>query len=235
MSFDKKESNYILYTAKKLRAVRYLGGKCTQCHTCDHAVLQFHHLEQSEKEEQISRLYLGRWSNVQKELEKCSILCANCHSEHHYSNGRNGQKSTNFLLNRGLTNCQICKYQGDNVASLDFHHISHKNKSFGISRVIHRVVSVSASELEEELKKCQLICKNCHAQKHYDYEKFNRLKPLIEKKMESYKELRPKIDRDMVLQKMLNGSRQTDIVKELGCSKGTISDIVKGLRKEGKL
>lgn len=72
----------IEYTKKvKLKAVNYLGSKCQRCHTMlqdlHPACFDFHHREQHNKEFNIST---GKsWSKVIKELDKCDLLCANCH------------------------------------------------------------------------------------------------------------------------------------------------------------
>lgn len=72
---------------RKLRvlAVEYKGGKCRICHydKCIGA-LDFHHRDPKEKEFGISMEGLTRsWQRIQKELDKCVLLCANCHREVH--------------------------------------------------------------------------------------------------------------------------------------------------------
>ena len=72
---------------KKLRemAVQYGGGKCALCgyDRCDDA-LEFHHKDSSKKEFAISQDGLTRsWERVKDEIEKCVLVCANCHRELH--------------------------------------------------------------------------------------------------------------------------------------------------------
>lgn len=59
-----------------------LGGKCSKCgyNKCD-AALEFHHVIGS-KEFQIAGAKYG-WKRMKAEIEKCILLCANCHREHH--------------------------------------------------------------------------------------------------------------------------------------------------------
>ena len=60
--------------------------------------------------------------------------------------------------------CQICgydKYQG----ALHFHHIDPTQKKFTISDGTARK-KYSQEEVESELKKCALLCANCHAEVH---------------------------------------------------------------------
>lgn len=48
------------------------------------AALEFHHLDESQKEGNISSyLNISSFSKMAKEAEKCVLLCANCHREFH--------------------------------------------------------------------------------------------------------------------------------------------------------
>jgi DNA-binding CsgD family transcriptional regulator len=68
----------------KPKCVEYKGGKCIICNynKCQGA-LEFHHLDPSIKDYNISRLWSYSWEIVEKELDKCVLLCANCHRELH--------------------------------------------------------------------------------------------------------------------------------------------------------
>lgn len=72
---------------KKLRemARMYKGGKCMICgyNRCLGA-LDFHHLDPSKKEFGVSMKGLTKsWEKIKKELDKCVLICANCHRELH--------------------------------------------------------------------------------------------------------------------------------------------------------
>ena len=72
----------------KHKLVQYKGGKCEKCgyNKCEGA-LHFHHLNPEEKEFTISNINFGNEFDMEKlyqEVDKCSILCANCHAEEHY-------------------------------------------------------------------------------------------------------------------------------------------------------
>ena len=72
---------------KKVRqmAVSYKGGKCENCgyDRCIDA-LEFHHVDPTRKDFNISsKGYTRSWKKVKSELDKCRILCANCHRELH--------------------------------------------------------------------------------------------------------------------------------------------------------
>lgn len=70
----------------KLRAVSYLGGACIDCgyNKCVTA-LCFHHVEPNRKHFSISSDgNTAPWADIQKELDKCVLLCLNCHAEARY-------------------------------------------------------------------------------------------------------------------------------------------------------
>jgi len=69
----------------KIKCVDYLGGECQKCGYNNHlAALQFHHLDPNEKEFTISSSkHSYSWELIQKELDKCILLCSNCHSIEH--------------------------------------------------------------------------------------------------------------------------------------------------------
>ena len=72
-------------TKSKQKAVDYKGGKCEVCgyDKCLSA-LSFHHRDPATKEFTIGAKGSSiAWPRLQKELDKCALLCHNCHSEVH--------------------------------------------------------------------------------------------------------------------------------------------------------
>lgn len=67
----------------KLKAIEYKGGKCQICgyNKCTRS-LQFHHLDPNEKDFGISR-GTKSFEKLKPELDKCILVCANCHGEIH--------------------------------------------------------------------------------------------------------------------------------------------------------
>jgi predicted nucleic-acid-binding Zn-ribbon protein len=59
---------------------------CVRCGNDDFRVLDFHHIR--EKSIGISEIQRAGWaeSKILKEIEKCEVLCSNCHRIHHYEN-----------------------------------------------------------------------------------------------------------------------------------------------------
>ncbi len=69
----------------KAMAIEYKGGKCIFCgyNKCNDA-LDFHHINSKDKEFGLSVRGLTRsWKKITKELDKCILVCANCHRELH--------------------------------------------------------------------------------------------------------------------------------------------------------
>jgi hypothetical protein len=69
----------------KKECIVYKGGSCQVCgyDSCDGA-LEFHHLDPSQKDFSIAHARLTKFDNkIKEELDKCAILCCNCHREAH--------------------------------------------------------------------------------------------------------------------------------------------------------
>ena len=69
----------------RLMAIEYKGGRCQVCRydRCAEA-LEFHHLDPTKKDFGISsKGYARSWEKVRNEVDKCLLLCANCHREFH--------------------------------------------------------------------------------------------------------------------------------------------------------
>lgn len=69
----------------KKRAAEYLGGKCSICgYSKSVRALEFHHINPLEKSFGISAKGLARkWDILKPELDKCILVCSNCHAEIH--------------------------------------------------------------------------------------------------------------------------------------------------------
>jgi hypothetical protein len=71
----------------KLDCLDYKGGKCQKCgyNKCQ-ASLEFHHRDPNEKDFPICQKYGCRKisDRIKRELDKCDLLCANCHREEHW-------------------------------------------------------------------------------------------------------------------------------------------------------
>lgn len=59
-----------------------LDSCCAKCGEEGPEVLDFDHLVREEKTNTIDRILSSSWSTIQKEIDKCRILCSNCHRRH---------------------------------------------------------------------------------------------------------------------------------------------------------
>ena len=67
----------------KILAIEYKGGTCVACgyKKCVGA-LELHHINKSDKTFGIGdKGYTRSWEKIKLELDKCLLLCANCHRE----------------------------------------------------------------------------------------------------------------------------------------------------------
>lgn len=74
--------------------------------------------------------------------------------------------------------CQCCGYNKCNTA-LELHHIDPAEKEFSMGQIMGH--PKSAKQIADEMKKCILVCANCHREIHAgirviptDYIKFNK-------------------------------------------------------------
>lgn len=84
---DRREE-LIKAVAKRRRKIKelaivYKGGKCQICGYAKYqGALDLHHLDPSTKEFGIGdKGYTRSWKKVEQELDKCVLVCANCHRE----------------------------------------------------------------------------------------------------------------------------------------------------------
>lgn len=69
---------------RKEQIVQVMGGKCQLCgYDKCFSALELHHLLPSEKEFSFAKQKNKAWEDIQDELKKCILVCANCHREIH--------------------------------------------------------------------------------------------------------------------------------------------------------
>ena len=61
---------------------------CVRCGESHPACLHFHHLNPEEKRIEVARMAKTNYSKkaILDEMDKCVVLCANCHRKEHYGN-----------------------------------------------------------------------------------------------------------------------------------------------------
>lgn len=172
--------------AQKIKAILFLGGKCIECNNYfnDISVYDFHHLFQ--KDFSISALITKnkKFESFIDELDKCQLLCANCHCENHDKDelilSENKSYNSNYVSNKRLEiklksieylggKCIECNYD-KSIRALNPHHLFDKSFAIGGNGTIRKWENI-----QKELDKCELLCTNCHRPKHshfknYDFE-----------------------------------------------------------------
>lgn len=150
----------------KIQCVQYLGSVCNKCQLDTDCldVYCFHHRCPSDKDFSLSTRRTSTFEAIKKELDKCELLCVNCHRKEHKIQhkdrharyrARRKQKAVD-LFGRACTDCRLV----DDPCVYDFHHpdASVKDFSFRDSR--------SWESTAQELKKCVILCANCHKRRH---------------------------------------------------------------------
>lgn len=86
---DRAAYNIVAVTKRRHKlkelSVQYKGGKCIFCgYSKCVGALELHHVNPDEKDFSLSVRGLTRsWERIKVELEKCILVCANCHREVH--------------------------------------------------------------------------------------------------------------------------------------------------------
>jgi len=55
-----------------------------KCSEHNYPIFEFHHTNKSEKDYDWNKLRLRSWGDIVKELDKCDLLCSNCHRMRHH-------------------------------------------------------------------------------------------------------------------------------------------------------
>jgi hypothetical protein len=75
---------------------------CSKCKEKRHYLLDFHHMDPSTKLFQIGQGEAKGWEKIKKEIDKCVILCSNCHRDFHYQ-----EKNFNITIKEYLKDVGI--------------------------------------------------------------------------------------------------------------------------------
>lgn len=235
MKFSKSEWGYVDIWFKKIKAINILGGKCEKCGDQNIFHLVFHH--KFDKRFEMHDEKTTRWTFLEKEINKCVLLCRNCHSELHTNlakdvvqKERNEKIKIKLLCLKGVDCCQECGYKGENGASLVFHHIGEKK--FWVNTVKVRLKINKVENLLLEIDKCVVLCQNCHSEKHTDIEKFNILKDKIYNKLRSGSRENKPLDIREVKKLYDEGNGVCSIAKKMNRNKSTICWAIKKLKKD---
>lgn len=252
---DRTGQNNPVYKGKKSYVqTQKENGQCKKCNEKRSKTLCFHHIDPETKVKAVSRMAIeGEYTlnDVKKEIDKCILICNNCHKLEHIQNNREmctddgdnhkslnkdgykqaeeyysdkkvyiGDSSKDNSYRHIIKNCRNCgksyfsriaelkedrgyfcstscasKFRNsvDNFdikeskaefvrkikynmscsktackesrrQCLEFHHVKPEEKVDGINKMLTN--GSSLNELKKEVKKCTIICRNCHQIEH---------------------------------------------------------------------
>lgn len=81
----KKRQQKDMCAERRTRLTQYKTSKgCLYCPETDGCCLDFHHRDPNQKDFDLAaKLNSRSWQTVLKEIEKCDVVCANCHRKLH--------------------------------------------------------------------------------------------------------------------------------------------------------
>jgi len=98
------------YIIRREKAVDRLGGKCVRCgSTCN---LHFDHIDPTTKVNSIARMSSMSQVKFDAEIDKCQLLCENCHKMKTEAEGSGGDIERKMTCTCGKTFDTIKKYAG---------------------------------------------------------------------------------------------------------------------------
>jgi hypothetical protein len=86
-----KDRIVVLRKSKKLACILYKGGICCECgiDLTQHIYLaEFHHKDGVDKEDELCNMFTKKNLTIMSEINKCDLLCSNCHRKKHSNNDR---------------------------------------------------------------------------------------------------------------------------------------------------
>lgn len=89
LNADSKKRLRAINDKRRLDLIQLKGGACQKCgyNKC-RAALELHHRDKTEKLFNLSgsKFRFRPWDEILIELDKCDLMCANCHRESHHNN-----------------------------------------------------------------------------------------------------------------------------------------------------
>ena len=86
---------------RKLDVLYVMGEKCKICgYSKAITALELHHLNPEEKDFTLGQCWNKSWDDIHKEIQKCILVCANCHREIHEGLIQDELK-TSYIKERG--------------------------------------------------------------------------------------------------------------------------------------
>jgi hypothetical protein len=187
-AYFKERGALHLAQAKESRVRRQAPGKnlvhdylrshpCTDCGESDLRVLDFDHIDELCKEDEISRMWRegSPLENIESEIRVCEVVCANCHRRRTASRGRwqrlferspggtrRPRRQRNVRWVYEYLRDHPCVDCGEtDPLLLEFDHVGDKRS--GVMDLAWGEYSLAS--IEAEIARCEVRCCNCHRRK----------------------------------------------------------------------
>ena len=155
----------------KVDAIKLERG-CADCGYNEHPrALQFDHVR-DEKVHDVCWMVLKAfgWDRIQAEIDKCDVVCINCHATRTANRrevvirdtpkGRWKQRTQGKVTDIKLASgCIDCEYN-QHPCALEFDHVRGE-KVENVSRMV--LSGFAWDRIVTEIAKCEVVCANCHA------------------------------------------------------------------------
>ena len=210
----KRPDKFVCRWAKRLRAYNDLGGKCNKCGETDMFKLHFHHIDPTQKEFQISKITAHvPWPIIKQEIDKCVLLCANCHTSLHSEDSR---KKFELLYDKILEKSKVV----ENISrpELDSDYIYKLLKEKKSIATIGKILGKNPSSILDIAEKLQ--------------DKYGEKLFLTR---EEYNKDKQKVDQDELISLVRNGESVKNIAKKFDSAQSTVYNLIRKLKRKQKL
>lgn len=139
----------------KLKMIEYKGGKCELCgYNKNISALDFHHIDPTTKRFTLSDTRHS-WEETRKELDKCILVCANCHRELH--NPQSTPENLNTLIEKHNFNVEIKKKQTKkNKYKFTLEEVNQKRKECKDWNEVAKFYDISLATLKRHRKELEM-------------------------------------------------------------------------------
>lgn len=164
-SKEKDESMFYTKNRKKIRvdgSIHTWVGLYSKCKTC---------IDTSNKQS------LPKYKQYYKDYRKANKVAGSKKSKEHYL--KNRIEWVKLVRTEIELSCSRCGYD-KTLNALDFHHSDPREKENTIHSLMKNVPTEDRWEsLKVELKKCVVLCANCHREEHMKYNIFEEIEKTV--------------------------------------------------------
>lgn len=178
--YDSSPESYAIRGPRRRFEAREIVNRIKQKDPCKDCGKHFHycqmdfdHRDQASKRGQVSYMLMLGIETILTEIEKCDLVCANCHRDrtqlqvrglsHVEPTTPSGlllRKRTQFVNNvKDGRPCSDCRLPHP-YWRLDFDHKNKTEKFLTVSRM--KLSKYSEERILKEIGKCDLVCARCH-------------------------------------------------------------------------